>query len=72
MALIPMRQHLNGTPVVIIHNYLESFRKFLSRSGDENTLLDRRFNGDQALFWLGDDKLVIASAPIENANFLRK
>lgn len=65
-----MRQHLNGYPVVIVHNYLESFRKFLSRSKDENTLLDRRFNGDQALFWLGDPKLVISSAPIEHAELL--
>jgi hypothetical protein len=65
-----MRQHLNETPVVIVHNYLESFRNFLSRSGDENTLLDRRFNGDQALFWLGDPKVVISSASIENAELL--
>lgn len=65
-----MRQHLDGYPVVIVHNYLESFRKFLSRSKDENTLLDRRFNGDQALFWLGDPKVVITSAPIANAALL--
>lgn len=70
MSQTPMRQHLNDTPVVIVHNYLESFSKFLSRSGDENTLLDRRFNGDQALFWLGDPKLVISSVPIEQASLL--
>jgi hypothetical protein len=67
-----MRQHLGDYPVVIVHNYLESFQKFLSRSGDENTLLDRRFNGDQALFWLGEPKLVISSAPIENAALLKE
>jgi hypothetical protein len=67
-----MRQHLNGYPLVIVHNYLESFQKFLSRSKDENTLLDRRFNGDQALFWLGDSKLVISSAPIEDSQLLRE
>lgn len=72
MTLLPMRQHLNDYPLVIVHNYLESFRKFLSRSKDENTLLDRRFNGDQALFWLGDPKLVISSAKIENAGALLK
>jgi hypothetical protein len=72
MEFTPMRQHLEDYPVVIVHNYLESFQKFLSRSGDENTLLDRRFNGDQALFWLGDPKLVISSAPIENAALLKK
>lgn len=68
--LTAMRQHIGDCPVVIVHNYLESFRKFLSRTGDENILLDRRFNGDQALFWLGDDKLVITSAPIANAELL--
>jgi hypothetical protein len=62
-----MREHLHDTPVVVIHNYLESFRDFLSRTGDQEALLDRRFNGDQALFWVGDPKLVISSAPIENA-----
>jgi hypothetical protein len=72
MADTPMRQHLGDSPVVIVHNYLESFQKFLSRSGDENTLLDRRFNGDQALFWLGEPKLVISSAPIENAALLKE
>jgi hypothetical protein len=72
MVFTPMRQHLDEYPLVIVHNYLESFQKFLSRSGDENTLLDRRFNGDQALFWLGGPKLVISSAPIENADLLKR
>jgi hypothetical protein len=72
MTNTPMRQHLGDYPVAIVHNYLESFQKFLSRSGDENTLLDRRFNGDQALFWLGEPKLVISSAPIENAALLKE
>ena len=67
MKQLPMRQHLGDYPTVVVHNYLESFQTFLSRTGDDHILLDRRFNGDQALFWLGDDKLVITSAPIANA-----
>lgn len=55
---------------VVVHNYLETFQEFLSRAGDIETLMIRRFNGDQALFWLGADKLVISSAPIENAEQL--
>lgn len=65
-----MRQHIGNDPVVVVHNYLESFRPFLSRTGDDNILLDRRFNGDQALYWLGDEKLVITSAPIRDFNTL--
>jgi len=64
-----MREHFKGAPVVVVHNYLESFREFLSRTGDQQTLLSRRFNGDQALFWVGDPKMVISSAPIENADY---
>jgi hypothetical protein len=59
-------------PLVIVHNYLESFQQFLSRSGDPETLMARRFNGDQAIFWYGDDKLVISSACIENAEALKE
>jgi hypothetical protein len=65
-----MREHLQDTPVVVVHNYLESFREFLSRAGDKEVLLNRRFNGDQALFWVGDPKLVISSAPIEHADYI--
>lgn len=67
-----MKDAYSTYPVVIVHNYLESFREFLGRSGEEHTLFDRRFNGDQALFWLGDSKLVVSSAPIENAEELKE
>ena len=67
-----MRQHLGNRPPVVVHNYLESFRPFLSRTGDENILLNRRFNGDQALYWLGDDKLVFSSAPIQDIDTLSR
>ena len=70
MSQLPMRQHIGDMPVVVVHNYLESFQSFLSRTGDENILLDRRFNGDQALYWLGDDKLVVTSVPIADAEAL--
>lgn len=70
MNHLPMRQHLRDYPVVVVHNYLESFQSFLSRTGDENILLDRRFYGDQALFWLGDHKLVITSVPVADAKTL--
>jgi hypothetical protein len=55
----------------VVHNYLENFREFLLQTGDSETLMARRFNGDQALFWYGPEKLVISSAPIENADLLR-
>lgn len=58
------------TPLVIVHNYLETFREFLSRSGDDGVVKARRFNGDQALFWKGGNKLVISSAAIDNAQAL--
>ncbi len=57
-------------PIVVIHNYLETFREFLSRTGDQETLFSRRFNGDQALYWVGPKKLVISSAPVANAAWL--
>ncbi|MCB2179522.1 hypothetical protein KQH54_00200 [bacterium] len=57
-------------PLVIVHNYLETFRTFLLRTGDERILMSRRFNGDQALFWMEGDKLLISSAPVENAGTL--
>jgi hypothetical protein len=65
-----MRSHIGNLPVVIVYNYLEVYQKFLRRAKNPNTLFDRRFNGDQALFWLGDDKLVITPVPIQNANYL--
>lgn len=58
-------------PLVVVHNYLETFREFLSRSGDPETLMARRFNGDQALFWYGQEKLVFSSARVENAEELK-
>lgn len=58
-------------PLVVVHNYLETFRDFLSRSGDPETLMARRFNGDQALFWYGPEKLVFSSAQVENAEILK-
>ena len=57
-------------PLVIIHNYLETFREFLARTHDETVVEARSLNGDQALFWHGDNKLVISSAPIENTDGL--
>lgn len=57
-------------PQVIVHNYLETFRSFLLRTGDESVLHSRRFNGDHALFWMGGEKLIISSAPIEHAGLL--
>jgi hypothetical protein len=59
-------------PLVVVHNYLETFREFLSRSGDPETLMARRFNGDQALYWYGPEKLVFSSARVENADVLRQ
>ncbi|MBW8012369.1 MAG: hypothetical protein FVQ83_14235 [Chloroflexi bacterium] len=32
--------------------------------------MGRRYNGDHALFWLGDPKLVLSSAPIADAGYL--
>ncbi|TAK14031.1 MAG: hypothetical protein EPO32_03225 [Anaerolineae bacterium] len=58
-------------PLVVVHNYLETFREFLSRSGDPDTLMARRFNGDQALFWYGPEKLVFTSAEVKNADTLK-
>lgn len=58
-------------PLVVVHNYLETFREFLLRSGDSDTLMARRFNGDQALFWYGPEKLVFSSARVENADTLK-
>jgi hypothetical protein len=59
-----------SSPLVIVHNYLETFREFLVRDGDDSTLMARRFNGDQAVFWQGGSKLVISSAPIHNLDLL--
>ncbi|MBI3158023.1 MAG: hypothetical protein HYZ26_00300 [Chloroflexi bacterium] len=59
-------------PLVVVHNYLETFREFLSRSGNPETLMARRFNGDQALFWYGPEKLVFSSARVEHAEQLRQ
>ncbi|HKJ28335.1 MAG TPA: hypothetical protein VJ965_11900 [Anaerolineales bacterium] len=72
MKQLPIRQHIRDYPVVVVHNYLESFRSFFSRTGDDTILFDRRFNGDQALYWMGNDKLVITSVPITDAAVLCK
>lgn len=53
-------------PLVVLYNYLETFREFLTKSGDETSLMSRRFNGDQALYWLNGEKFLITSVPIEN------
>lgn len=57
----------SNVPTIIVHNYLETFRDFLSRTGSEEALFARRFNGDQALYWLGNSKLIFSSAPISDA-----
>lgn len=59
-----------NSPLVIVHNYLETFREFLVRDGNEAVLMDRKFNGDQAVFWQGNNKLIFTSAPIENIGLL--
>ena len=55
-----------------MHNYLETFHGFLSRTGDDATIWDRRFNGDHGLWWLGREKLVVTTSPIEDAERLSK
>lgn len=57
----------NATPIVVIYNNLETFYPFLSRFKDPTVLEKRKYRGDRALFWLGSDKLVIASSPIPDA-----
>ena len=54
-------------PVVAVHNNLETFYPFLSRSEDTGLLEKRRYRGDRCLFWLGDPKLVFVTAPIAHA-----
>ena len=67
MSLYPV-----NSPLVIVHNYLETFRNFLVRNGDDRALMARRFNGDQAVFWLGGNKLILSSAAIENIETLSR
>lgn len=61
MSLYPIE-----APLVVLYNYMETFREFLTKSGDETTLMSRRFNGDQALYWINGEKLLVTSVPIEN------
>ncbi|GAP13674.1 D-alanine-D-alanine ligase [Longilinea arvoryzae] len=57
-------------PVVVIYNNLETFYPFLSRFEDPSILEKRKYRGDRALFWLGSQKLVIASSSIPDAERL--
>lgn len=54
-------------PTVAIYNNLETFGKFLTRGTDPANIVKRAYRGDRAVFWLGDPKLVITTAPIPDA-----
>jgi hypothetical protein len=58
-------------PVVVIYNNLETFYSFLRRATDPDVVHRRYFRGDQALFWLGADKLVFTSVPVPHAAYVR-
>jgi hypothetical protein len=57
-------------PLVAVYNNLEVAFSFLSRANDVSFIETRRYRGDRALFWLGDPKLVITTAPIPYAKGL--
>jgi hypothetical protein len=49
-------------PVVAIYNNLETFYPFLRRADDGTFFEKRKYRGDRGLFWLGQSKLVFATA----------
>jgi hypothetical protein len=57
-------------PTIVIHNNLEVFNHFLKRTDKTELIYQRRFHGDRALFWLGPSKLVIASMPMIDYEFI--
>ncbi|KAA3645056.1 MAG: hypothetical protein DWQ07_16830 [Chloroflexi bacterium] len=66
----PWPEDSQAIPTLVVHNYLETFHGFLSRTGDDATIWDRRFNGDHGLWWLGREKLLISTSPIGDAERL--
>jgi hypothetical protein len=68
-----MLPHLDVTlPVVVIYNNLEAFYPFLRKADDPQVIGKRFFRGDRALFWLGADKLVITSRPVDHLAYVRQ
>lgn len=63
---------MNSLPTVIVYNNLEAYFEFLNRAGDAQVLEKRRYRGDRALLWCGDPKLVLVTAPIPHADYLRQ
>ncbi len=59
-------------PSVAIYNNVETFYGFLRRAEDAAVLQTRMYRGDRALFWLGDPKLVIVTAPVPHAAYVRE
>src|SRR5690349_4975323 len=59
-------------PIVALYNNLEVFHDFLDRTTDSNVVHTRFYLGDRALLWLGMDKLVVASAPVQHLGYLQR
>jgi hypothetical protein len=57
-------------PLAVVFNHLETYGPFLGRGDPEHLFQNWGHHGDRSIFWLGDPKLVFASAPNPYASLL--